>query len=89
MSPRICRTRFSPAAESLQEARRTGEDGGRGRCRLNRTRSSEHPNVATYIGSGKVEEVVLERKRLDANVVIFDDEVLTLPGNATWRRRSG
>ena len=35
----------------------------------------EHPNVATYIGSGKVEEVTSEAKRLAANVVIFDDEL--------------
>ena len=35
----------------------------------------EHPNVATYVGSGKVDEIVEERKRLDANVVIFDDEL--------------
>jgi len=35
----------------------------------------EHPNVATYIGSGKVEEVAAEAKRLGANVVLFDDEL--------------
>ena len=31
--------------------------------------------AATYIGSGKVEDVVEARKELDANVVIFDDEL--------------
>lgn len=35
----------------------------------------EHPNVATYIGSGKVEEVAAEVKRLAVNVVLFDDEL--------------
>ena len=35
----------------------------------------DHPVVATYIGKGKVAEVVEESQRLHANVVIFDDEL--------------
>jgi len=33
------------------------------------------PHVATYIGKGKVEEVANDARELDANVVIFDDEL--------------
>ncbi len=33
------------------------------------------PNVATYIGKGKVEQVAEASRELDANVVIFDDEL--------------
>jgi GTP-binding protein HflX len=39
------------------------------------TQRIEHPNPATYIGKGKVEEVAEARRELDANVVIFDDEL--------------
>ncbi len=63
-----------PAEESLQELAELAKTAGAdvvGSC----TQKLEHPNVATYIGSGKVDEVVEERKRLDANVVIFDDEL--------------
>ncbi len=35
----------------------------------------EHPNSATYIGKGKLEEVVEEARHLGANTVIFDDEL--------------
>jgi GTP-binding protein HflX len=63
-----------PAAESLQELAELAKTAG-AVVAGSTTQKLEHPNVATYIGSGKVEEVVLERKRLDANVVIFDDEL--------------
>ncbi|MEO8456889.1 MAG: GTPase HflX [Chloroflexota bacterium] len=35
----------------------------------------EHPHPATYIGKGKVAEVVAERQELDYDTVIFDDEL--------------
>jgi GTP-binding protein HflX len=35
----------------------------------------DQPNSATYIGAGKVEEVKAFVEELDANVVIFDDEL--------------
>lgn len=35
----------------------------------------DQPNSATYIGSGKVEEVKTLVAELDANVIIFDDEL--------------
>lgn len=63
-----------PAAESLQELAELAKTAG-AVVAGSTTQKLEHPNAATYIGSGKVEEVVLERKRLDANVVIFDDEL--------------
>ncbi len=35
----------------------------------------DSPNPATYIGKGKVEEIELEKRELDFDVVIFDDEL--------------
>jgi GTP-binding protein HflX len=35
----------------------------------------DQPNAATYIGKGKVAEIIDARHELDANVVIFDDEL--------------
>lgn len=63
-----------PAAESLQELAELAKTAG-AVVVGSTTQRLEHPNVATYIGSGKVDEVVEERKRLEANVVIFDDEL--------------
>ena len=63
-----------PANESLQELAELAKTAGAEVVGLT-TQKLEHPNVATYVGSGKVDEVVQERKRLDANVVIFDDEL--------------
>jgi len=40
------------------------------------TQRFDKPNSATYIGGGKVEEVKLLIEELDADVVIFDDELL-------------
>jgi GTP-binding protein HflX len=39
------------------------------------TQRMEHPNVATYVGKGKVQEVLEAGKELGANVVVFDDEL--------------
>src|SRR3990172_582724 len=63
-----------PAEESLEElaelARTAGaEVVGRTTQRLG------HPNVTTYIGKGKVEEVSEARKLAGANTVIFDDDL--------------
>lgn len=63
-----------PAVESLEELAELAKTAGATVVGTT-TQKLDHPNVATYVGSGKVEEVVLERKRLDANVVIFDDEL--------------
>lgn len=35
----------------------------------------QHPHPATYIGKGKLEQVINESRMLGANVVIFDDEL--------------
>ncbi|HEY5475668.1 MAG TPA: GTPase HflX [Tepidiformaceae bacterium] len=63
-----------PADESIEElaelARTAGADVV-GRT----TQRMVHPNVATYIGKGKVEEVKAAGEELHANVVIFDDEL--------------
>lgn len=63
-----------PAAESLHELAELAKTAG-AVVVGSTTQRLEHPNVATYIGSGKVDEVVEERRRLEANVVIFDDEL--------------
>lgn len=39
------------------------------------TQRLDRPNPATFIGSGKVEELVTLRAALDADVIIFDDEL--------------
>ena len=39
------------------------------------TQRMTQPAVATYIGKGKVQEVMESAKELEANVVIFDDEL--------------
>ncbi len=63
-----------PAAESLAELAELAKTAGADVVGST-TQKLEHPNVATYIGSGKAEEIVEARKELDANVVIFDDEL--------------
>lgn len=63
-----------PASESLQELAELARTAGADVVGWT-SQKLEHPNVATYIGKGKVEEVVEDRKRLEANVVIFDDEL--------------
>jgi GTP-binding protein HflX len=39
------------------------------------TQRLDHPNPATFIGSGKVEEVALALLETEADVVVFDDEL--------------
>jgi GTP-binding protein HflX len=63
-----------PARESLAELAELASTAG-AEVVGSTTQRMEHPHVATYIGSGKVQEVIEERKRLEANVVIFDDEL--------------
>ena len=63
-----------PASESLTElaelARTAGAD-----VVGSTTQRLGHPNVTTYIGKGKVEEVKDAHRQVDANVIIFDDEL--------------
>ena len=40
----------------------------------------DHPDAATYIGKGKVQEVVESAGALDADMVIFDDELTPAQG---------
>ncbi|HET7737761.1 MAG TPA: GTPase HflX [Tepidiformaceae bacterium] len=63
-----------PAADSVDELAELARTAGAvvvGRA----VQRMEHPHPATYIGKGKVEEVVAECRELEANVVIFDDEL--------------
>ncbi|MFN8482043.1 MAG: GTPase HflX [Anaerolineae bacterium] len=39
------------------------------------TQKLDHPNSATYVGKGKVEEIELLKRELDADTIIFDDEL--------------
>mgnify|MGYP001222899585 FL=1 len=63
-----------PAEESLQELAELAKTAG-AEVAGSATQKLEHPHPATYIGKGKVDEVVEARKQLGANVVIFDDEL--------------
>lgn len=63
-----------PVEESLDELSELARTAGAevaGRT----TQRMDHPHVATYIGKGKVAEVKQTARELDANVVIFDDEL--------------
>lgn len=63
-----------PVEDSLDELARLADTAGL--KVVGRTiQRFERPNNATYIGSGKVEEVKTLIKELDAGVVIFDDEL--------------
>jgi len=63
-----------PAAESILElvdlARTAGAE-----VVGSTTQKLDHPNVATYIGKGKLDEVAEASRQAGANVVIFDDEL--------------
>ncbi|MFW6182522.1 MAG: GTPase HflX [Chloroflexota bacterium] len=63
-----------PVEESLNELERLAETAGLvvvGRM----WQRFDHPDPATYIGSGKVEEVRAMLNELDADVALFDDEL--------------
>ena len=63
-----------PAEESLGELGELAKTAG-AVVVGSTTQKLEHPNVATYVGSGKLDEIGEASKQLDANVVIFDDEL--------------
>jgi GTP-binding protein HflX len=63
-----------PAAESLDELAELARTAG-AEVVARTTQRMEHPNVSTYIGKGKVDEVKAAAGDLDANVIIFDDEL--------------
>ena len=47
----------------------------------------DRPDPATYVGRGKAEELHELSLAVDADTVVFDDE-LPRPSSATWRRSS-
>jgi GTPase len=63
-----------PASESILELADLARTAG-AKVVGTTTQKVDHPNVATYIGKGKLEEVVEASRTVDANVVIFDDEL--------------
>lgn len=63
-----------PADESLAELAELARTAG-AEVVGSTTQRMDHPAAATYIGSGKVEEVSASAQELGANVVIFDDEL--------------
>ena len=75
-----------PAEESLQELAELAKTAGADVVG-SATQKLDHPNPATYIGKGKVDEVVEARKQLGANVVIFDDEYPHAKGERRGRVR--
>ena len=62
-------------ADSLDELARLADTAGIAVVGQT-TQRFDKPNSATFIGGGKVEEVKLLIEELDADVVIFDDELL-------------
>lgn len=63
-----------PVEESLAELNRLAHTAGL-EVLGSTTQRLERPNPATFIGSGKAEEIAVEIKALSADVVIFDDEL--------------
>jgi GTP-binding protein HflX len=63
-----------PADESLNELAELARTAG-AEVVARFTQRLDHPNPATYIGSGKVQEIVEAIRERGANVVIFDDEL--------------
>jgi GTP-binding protein HflX len=63
-----------PADESLNELAELARTAG-AEVVARFTQRLDHPNPATYIGSGKVQEIVEAIREHGANVVIFDDEL--------------
>ncbi|MEO9254949.1 MAG: GTPase HflX [Tepidiformaceae bacterium] len=63
-----------PAAESISELAELATTAG-ARVVGTAIQKLDKPVAATYIGKGKVEEIVEARRAVDANVVIFDDEL--------------
>jgi GTP-binding protein HflX len=63
-----------PAAESLEELAELAKTAGAHVVGAS-IQKLDQPVAATYIGKGKVEEIVEARREADANVVIFDDEL--------------
>jgi GTP-binding protein HflX len=62
------------AESSLEELELLAQTAG-ARVVGHTTQRLEHPNPATYVGKGKVQEIVAERQALDYSTVIFDDEL--------------
>ena len=63
-----------PASESILELAELAKTAG-AEVVGSLTQSLDHPVSATYIGKGKVQEVIEQVKRTGANVAIFDDEL--------------
>lgn len=63
-----------PVVRSLDELERLADTAG-AECVARVTQRLERPNPRTFIGSGKVAEVCGLVSRLDADVVIFDDDL--------------
>ncbi len=63
-----------PVEESLVELNRLAHTAGLQVIGYT-TQKLERPNPATFIGTGKAEEVAAELRKRDADVVVFDDEL--------------
>jgi GTP-binding protein HflX len=64
-----------PVEESLAELARLAETAGL-KVVGQASQRMKHPDSATYIGRGKLEEVKAIASDLDADVILFDDELL-------------
>ncbi|MGD2078723.1 MAG: GTPase HflX, partial [Chloroflexota bacterium] len=66
---------FLPVEESLAELARLAETAGL-KVVGQASQRLDHPDSATYVGRGKVDEVKALASELEADVVLFDDELL-------------
>ena len=85
----VARHSARPASGGRSAGRdhRPGEDG-RGPVVSGLVQRREAPDVTTYIGKGKVEELKGLVEHHDADVVIFDND-LSPARSATWKRPLG
>ncbi len=74
VSLNLPRDRQSNASESLRELRELARTAG-ATVVGSTTQRRSRPVSSTYIGSGKVQEVAEECRRLNANTVLLDDEL--------------
>jgi GTP-binding protein HflX len=65
---------LTPLSESLEELARLAETAGI-RVVGQAQQTIDRPYAATYIGPGKLEEIKILVEELEADVVIFDDEL--------------
>ena len=65
---------MTPLSESLEELARLADTAGL-KVVGQTQQSLDKPYGATYIGSGKIEEINILIEEMDVDVIVFDDEL--------------